>query len=84
MPMPCAESFRGSTSMRTAYFCGAEHAAPARRRSPSRCAATTLESAYSLTVESGSVGDRSDEEHDRLVAGIHLLYDGGDGICGGS
>ena len=59
MPNPCAESFRGSTSMRTAYFCAPNTCTCATPLTMEmRCA--TVESAYSLTVVSGSVSERSD------------------------
>ena len=60
MPMPRADSLRGSRSTRTAYLAA-----------PNSCTCATpltiemrwpIVSAYSLTVDSGSVADRSDRK----------------------
>ena len=82
MPMPRADSRRGSTSTRTAYLAA-----------PKTCTCATpltiemrwpMVSAYSLTVESGSVAERSVRKITGWSPGLTFWYDGGDGICGGS
>ena len=57
IPMPWADSFRGSTSIRTAYFWGPNTWTCATPFTiEMRC--EIVESAYSFTVESGNVGER--------------------------
>src|SRR5438067_10707375 len=43
-----------------------------------------LDSAYSSIVDIGSVADRSTRKSTGWSPGFTLLYEGGDGICGGS
>src|SRR5687767_6435663 len=82
MPMPREERRRGSRSTRTAYLAA-----------PKICTCATpltiemrcpIVSAYSLTVDSGSVPDRNDRKITGKSPGLTFWYDGGDGICGGS
>ena len=51
---------------------------------PSRCAARSLISAYSLTSESGSVGELSVRKRIGESAGFTFWNDGGAGMSGGS
>src|SRR5689334_2823812 len=82
-PMPRAASLRGSISMRTAYLAGPKTLTWATPLTiETRCA--TVESAYSLTVESGRVSDLNTRNMTGKSPGFTLKYDGGAGIWGGS
>ena len=82
MPMPRAESLRGSRSTRTAYLAAPNSCTWATPLTiEMRCA---IVSAYSLTVDSGSVAERSERKMTGWSPGLTFWYDGGDGICGGS
>ena len=82
MPIPCAASWRGSTSILTAYFCE-----PPR---PTDATPLTIEirwamvCAYSSTTDSGSVGEFRPSISTGWSAGLTFCRDGGAGICGGS
>ena len=83
MPMPLDARARGSTSIRTAYFCEPitfTWATPLII--DRRCA--MVDCAYSSSVDSGSVSDSSTRIVTGKSVGLTFWYEGGDGICGGS
>src|SRR6187200_1997465 len=83
MPIPLAARARGSTSIRTAYFC---EPITLTWATPliidSRCA--MVDCAYSSSVDNGNVSDSSTRIETGKSAGFTFWYDGGAGICGGS
>jgi hypothetical protein len=83
MPIEREASSRGSTSMRTAYFCEPNTFTCATPLTiEMRC--PMVDCAISSRVESGSVGERRMMKKIDWSAGLTFWYDGGDGICGGS
>src|SRR5215813_3983588 len=83
MPRLCAASLCGSTSTRTAYLAAPNTLTCATPLTIEiRCA--IVDSAYSLICDIASVPERSTRKSTGWSPGFTLLYDGGDGICGGS